>query len=126
MGALGNTVEQDDAEGRVTPRRRVLKAAVVAFNDRRVTTLASVRDLSPTGAKLRVESSTSIPDHFQLIIELDGLEADCEVVWRREHEIGARFQRPPRNVKPKRLQVVQAVNPVHKPTLRKKPLTSPE
>jgi hypothetical protein len=125
LGALGSTAERDDwVEARAAPRRRVLKAAV-AFNERRVTISVAVRALSPTGAKVRCEASTSIPDHFVLIVELDGLEADCEVVWRHAHEVGARFLGPPRSVRPKRLQVVQAVTPANKPTLRKKPLDLP-
>ena len=89
-----------DAPGRA--RRRVLKAGVVAYNDRHVTLPCTVRDLSATGARVRVEGSVSAPDTFELIIDIDGFEANCQVVWRKGNEIGVRFLGAPRMVAPKR------------------------
>jgi nitrogenase molybdenum-iron protein alpha/beta subunit len=66
-----------------------------------------VRDLSATGARLHVEGSVIAPAQFVLIIELDGLEADCEVIYRRLKEIGVKFLAPPRAVKPRRVQAVK-------------------
>jgi hypothetical protein len=100
----------------------MLKAGLAAWSDRHVTVSVTVRDISASGARLRSEGSTSIPDTFLLIIELDGLEADCQVVWRKDHEIGARFLSTPRKVTPKRTQVINALVPAQKPSLRKKPL----
>jgi hypothetical protein len=76
-----------DENKRGAPRRRVLKGAVVASNDRRSTLRCTVRDLSATGARLEVRGSVTVPDTFLLIIELDGLEAHCEVVRRKGLEI---------------------------------------
>ena len=59
-------------EKRRGPRRRVLKGAIVAYNDRRSTISCSVRDISDTGARVRVDGSMSAPDTFLLVIELDG------------------------------------------------------
>jgi hypothetical protein len=101
-------------------RRRVFKGGIVAFNDRRSTLACVVRDVSETGAHLRVEGSMNAPDTFELIIDLDGLEADCEVVWRKGSEVGVRFRSPPRRFTPRRTQVVDALAPMHKPSLRRK------
>jgi hypothetical protein len=62
-----------------------------------------------------------VPDTFELIIEVDGLEADCEVVWRSKNEAGVRFLAAPRKVAHKRLQVVNLIVPPSAPTLRRKP-----
>ena len=70
-------------EKRRGPRRRVLKGAIVAYNDRHSTMPCFVRDISDTGARLRMDCSMSPPDTFLLIIELDGIEVDCEVVANR-------------------------------------------
>jgi hypothetical protein len=121
---VGNAVaklQPDDA--RRAPRRRLLKAGLAACNDRHVTISVTVRDISATGAKLRSDGSTSIPDTFVLVVELDGLEADCQVVWRKNHEIGVRFLSAPKRFTPKRTQVINALTPAQKPSLRKKPLT---
>ncbi len=57
---------------------------------------------------MRIDGSVSAPDTFELIVELDGLEASCQVVWRRALEIGVRFISEPRMVAPKRVQIVAA------------------
>jgi hypothetical protein len=102
-------------------RRRVLKSGTIAFHQRFSSIPCVVRDLSSTGAHLRVEGTINVPNSFDLIVDLDGLEAGCEVVWRRNKEIGVRFVSPPRSVTPKRTQVVCALSPQQSPTLRRKP-----
>jgi hypothetical protein len=89
--------------------RRALKGGIVAFNDRHSTLPCTVRDISATGARLRVEGSVVAPDRFVLIIELDGLEADCEVVSRRAKELGVKLVSPPRTVVPRRVQVIRPI-----------------
>jgi hypothetical protein len=103
------------------PRRRVLKSGIIAFNDRFSAVPCIVRDLSGTGAHLRVEGTLNVPNSFELIIQLDGLEARCEVVWRKDNEIGVRFLSAPRAVTPTRTQVLNALVPQQGPTLRRKP-----
>jgi hypothetical protein len=111
-------VKQTPRDARVAPRRRVLKAGIVASNDRHLTVACAVRDLSATGARLRVGGSISVPNTFELIIEIDGLEADCEVVWRKADEVGVRFLAQPRAVAAKRTQVVTPLVPAKPPSLR--------
>ena len=84
LHTVGNTAlapKSDDA--RIAPRRRMLKSGKVAYSERHVTIECLVRDMSATGARLRVEGSVTAPDTFELLIPLDGLEANCQVVWRR-------------------------------------------
>lgn len=111
--------EQD--EKRRTPRRRVLKGAIVAYNDRRSTIPCTVRDISDTGARLNADGSINVPDTFLLIVELDGIEADCRVVRRKSPELAVTFLSPPRKIAPTRAQVVTAIIPEGKPSLRRKP-----
>ena len=98
-------------EHRGNPRRRVLKSGLVAFNQRHATLSCAVRDLSDTGALLRLSEVAHVPQQFELIVELDGLEADCEVIWRRGRDIGVRFSAPPRKVAPRRAQSVATATP---------------
>ena len=95
-------------DNRRASRRRILKSGVLAFNNRHATLPCAVRDLSDSGALLRMNGVTSVPDRFELIVELDGLEADCEVIWRKGRDLGVRFTAPPRKVAPKRAQTVTA------------------
>jgi hypothetical protein len=126
FSAIGNTlVKETPNDGRVALRRRVLKAGIAASNDRHLTVACTVRDVSATGARLRAESSVSIPDTFELIIEVDGLEADCQVVWRKANEVGVKFLAAPRIVAAKRTQVINPLTPAKAPSLRRTPAPPP-
>lgn len=103
-------------------RRRVLKTGVIAFADRFRSFPCTVRDLSEAGARLRVDNPAMVPHHFELLIEQDGFEAECEIAWRQDREIGVHFTAPPRQTGAVRKQVVTAVIPESRPTLRRKPL----
>jgi hypothetical protein len=70
---------------------------------------------------VRVEGSVSAPDTFELIIDIDGFEARCEVVWRKTSEVGVRFLGAPRMVAPKRTQVINPMLPTPKASLRRQP-----
>ena len=94
-----------DASARLATRQRVLKACIIAYSGRHVTQVAAVRDISEDGARLRVENASGVPDTFELILDLDGIEADCEVVWRKLKEVGVRFTAT-RVVPPTRVQIV--------------------
>lgn len=102
------------------PRRKQLKSGIVAFNGRHSTLPCLVRELSEAGARLEIDQA-HVPDTFELIVELDGLEADCEVIWRRGDRVGVRFTSPPRIRPPRRVQVVQPTQPAGRVSLRKKP-----
>lgn len=114
----------DPTSDRKSSRRRVLKSATIAFNCRHATLPCGVRDLSEHGARLQVEGSIGAPDTFELIVELDGLEAQCEVAWRRGRDIGVRFLAPPKFVTKKREQIIiQSSAGPGKTSLRRKPLS---
>ena len=79
------------SEPRRVPRQRTLKGGSISFAF--ATGIECiVRNISETGACLEVESSTSIPDDFTLIIKPEYSKRDCKVVWRANGRIGVRFQ----------------------------------
>lgn len=103
---------------------RLLKGGIIAFSARHATLPCVVRDISETGARLQVKQVTSVPDTFELIVELDGLEVPAEVVWRSASEVGIRFLGALNWVQPKRAQAVSMSTPSPfrtKPTLRREP-----
>jgi hypothetical protein len=121
LSTLGALAQKAPDDLRMAPRRRMLKAGVVAYNDRHVTIPCLVRDMSSTGARLRIDTSVTAPDTFELIIDLDGMEANCQVVWRKGTELGVKFLAAPRTVAAKRVQVINALVPTQAPSLRRKP-----
>ena len=120
-------------------RSRILKGGVIAFSGRHVTMPCVVRDISDNGARLQVANVANVPDSFELLVELDGLEAACTVAWRKGNEVGVSFAAPPLRGVPKRVQVLgsstqtarlsvrrQGMAPVPAPVATVSQQTSPE
>ena len=105
---------------RASTRKRVLKGGMIIFNDRCSTLSCTVRDLSETGARLRVAKGAAVPDRFDLSVDTDGLDAPCTVAWRKGEEIGVRFDSLPTKGSPKRAQVVTVLER-QSPLLRRRP-----
>lgn len=77
-------------EHRDASRHRVLKGGRIVINDGFSTYKCMVRNLSETGARLKVESIIGIPDSFQLVMD-DGQKHACTVVWKTAAELGVKF-----------------------------------
>lgn len=99
----------------------MIKAGVIAYSGGYVTLRCVVRDFSDTGSRLAVEGSVEAPDTFTLQVEIDGVEADCRVVWRRGKEIGVAFDGPIRQKEKRRSQVIHQWSNAPRPTLRRQP-----
>jgi hypothetical protein len=50
-----------------------------------------VRNLSPIGACLEVESQVGIPNDFTLVIDIDHVKQSCHVIWRKATRLGVTF-----------------------------------
>ncbi len=100
-------------------RRRLLKSATICFNARHSTLPCTVRDMSEGGARLLAQGSINVPDTFELHIDLDGIWVACEVVWRRQSEVGVRFTSAIEVHAPTRKQVVSCPERAAKPSLRR-------
>lgn len=75
---------------RVAPRQRVLKGGRIVINDGFSTFQCTVRNLSETGARLKVAGVVGIPDAFELLMD-DGRRFACTAKWKTEFEIGVEF-----------------------------------
>ncbi len=73
------------------PRRRVLKAGRLIFNDRRSTIDCTVRGLSEDGAELHLSTTTNVPDSFTLRLRADGFEWPCKVIDRLPERLDVQF-----------------------------------
>ena len=53
-----------------------------------------VSDVSETGARIDVQDSKVIPDHFVLMLSSSGAARRyCRVMWRKPTQIGVKFER---------------------------------
>ena len=82
--------DEREAERRNAPRRRVLKNALIVFNNGHCTMKCQILDMSDTGAKLIPADIFLCPSEFMLKPQL-GEPRPCEVVWRKGTKIGVRY-----------------------------------
>jgi hypothetical protein len=75
---------------RSSARRRVFKAAKLAFKGRSATIDCTVCDLSEGGARLKVASVVGIPDSFELMLAGEPVRF-CRVIWVKATQIGVAF-----------------------------------
>ena len=79
-----------DVERRKAQRHRTLKGGSIAFNSgARID--CRVRNLSPLGACLDLESSIGVPDSFVLVIDSENARHPCRVIWREPKRLGVEF-----------------------------------
>jgi ABC-type uncharacterized transport system ATPase subunit len=81
-----NTVE----EHRIAPRHRVLKSAKIVLDDWRAIDCA-VRDVSDTGAKLRIDGTIALPHKFQLLFITENTIRPVQIAWKHQDMIGVAF-----------------------------------
>jgi hypothetical protein len=75
---------------RTSSRSKTLKSAKIVFNKNQSVIDCFVRDLSPTGARLKLGDLVPVPKIFTLELH-DGTRFDCERVRVMGQEIGVRF-----------------------------------
>ncbi|WP_296744528.1 sensor domain-containing diguanylate cyclase [Mesorhizobium sp.] len=73
------------------PRRRVLKAGRIMFNNRMSSIDCTVRTLGEDGAGLDVTSSIGVPETFSLQIRSDAFETRCRIVSQTERHLEVEF-----------------------------------
>ena len=73
------------------PRRRVLKAGQIVFNDHMSTIDCTVRSLGEDGATIDVSNIAGIPDRFMLAIRADRFETKCRIVSQAERRLELAF-----------------------------------
>lgn len=79
---------EEDHRGSI--RHRTLKGGRIATNEGHSTINCTVRNLSDTGALIRVASVIGVPDSFQLVLD-DGRTFDCAVAHKSATDIGVSF-----------------------------------
>jgi hypothetical protein len=82
--------EKDNRKARRRPMRYTAWALLAA--DEKHGCILS--DVSEAGARIDVEDSRKIPDHFFLLLSGNGkARRACHVVWRKPQQIGVHFER---------------------------------
>ncbi|WP_420135475.1 PilZ domain-containing protein [Rhodopseudomonas sp.] len=77
-------------EKRGSPRQRVYKRGIIAFNGAGFD--CTVRNLSTGGARVDLQGPVHLPEHFTLVIESDKVMHRCRPVWSAAQRIGVAFE----------------------------------
>ncbi len=81
----------EESERRGTSRHRTLKGAKIVLPGHRSLLDCQVRDLSDSGARLRIASTVGVPDSFDLAVS-GAPTRHCRVAWRTLEELGVSFE----------------------------------
>jgi hypothetical protein len=98
---LGTQMNQD-SESRRNQRQRTLKDGKIIFNENRSVINCIVRDVSPTGAKLKLAATTELPTEFKLLLVSENLIAPVTCVWRKGDLMGVHFLAEPSRAPPRK------------------------
>jgi hypothetical protein len=81
-------------ENRASRRHVVMTRGIVHSGPDQALQRCLVRNVSATGAKLRLPTTKDVPERFTLILSRDGtVKRECCIVWRSDQEVGVRFVR---------------------------------
>ncbi|MEM1318482.1 MAG: PilZ domain-containing protein [Pseudomonadota bacterium] len=90
-GVMGDAQSANNKASERLLRQRTLKEGQLSYDDGRISTKCTVRDLSMGGAKLRLPNDITWPNKFRLHVPTDGITVDCEVRWRDGLTMGVEF-----------------------------------
>jgi hypothetical protein len=84
-------VAQDETitNKRSSDRRRIFKAGEIVLNQGGSIINCTVRNVSRTGAMLKVQNEVTVPQEF--VLRWDGNVQHCTAVWRKKDGLGVRF-----------------------------------
>ena len=83
----------DESERRIATRQKSFLQGRVYFNNRRSSIDCLVRDVSPTGARLKFAGAVTTPELLELYIPNKEESFRAQVQWHRGDEIGVAFIR---------------------------------
>lgn len=78
-----------DANARTEARQKVLRRGKITYQNFEIE--CQVRDISSTGAKLRLAGDVTVPSSFKLLILPEKITKMVQVCWRDELLLGVRF-----------------------------------
>jgi hypothetical protein len=84
-------IEHAAAENRQERRQRVLKGGTILTTIANSEVRCTIRNMSKTGAELKVGIDARVPHEFLLYVPMDGIAYRAIVRWRRDDRLGVEF-----------------------------------
>src|SRR5262249_16836886 len=86
-----SSTEEPVQERRASHRSRTLRGGKILFNDRRSVLDCTIRNLSPEGACLQVESLVGVPAAVELLLDSQGTPRPCRLAGQSHDRAGVEF-----------------------------------
>lgn len=77
---------------RLGPRRKMLKACKINFNNRFSVFDGVIVNISETGARIKTTNSAYVANDFLLTTVFGNNQYQCNVMWRNKEFIGVKFE----------------------------------
>ncbi len=84
-------IEPLSEDRRNTPRKRMLKSGSVSPDGLTLIYDCIVRNMSDTGARIKVQAQHVIPSTLIFSLKGSSLTANARVIWRNDKELGLEF-----------------------------------
>jgi hypothetical protein len=81
---------------------RVLLEGRIVSRDGTTAIDVKIRDISPTGALLRLPSNVNLPENFSLLVVSDGMLYPAKKRWRKGERLELQFVGEPRFTAPRK------------------------
>jgi hypothetical protein len=108
-----NTVPDDvDLNKRSSRRNRTLIAAEIRFNKNFASVKCIIRNLSDTGALLKITDTNAVPNCFTLQIPMHGYEVECQIIDQAGHQFRVEFTSEKRKLSSKKIQYIDATSTI--------------
>ena len=91
ISAYSHTPQDSKIEKRRCHRARRFKGGRIVVGRGNATIDCIIRDMTETGARLRIDSQLGVPKLFDLVAVSANHEFKCEIAWRCGFDIGVRF-----------------------------------
>ena len=88
---MGDPPDENGAESRTEPRRRVLLSGKLVYGDAEMTIDCAISDLSSKGARVRLAGPELLKEPIYLINVPHGLAFKAREAWRRGNLVGLTF-----------------------------------
>jgi len=79
-------------ESRQSGRQRVLRSGKIVMRDGSTSANCSIIDISPTGARVRLQRDQLIPLRFEFINVTEGTVHEASIIWFRFPDVGLSFK----------------------------------
>lgn len=98
--------KEQNEDVRNAARQRVLQRITISYTNGQCSSGGVIKNISETGALIKVDDGIVVPDHFSIVNEFIGYDVECEVIRRQGLLVGVKFVSPVKEREAKRKQTV--------------------